>query len=76
MIMSRHRQEFKAKQVTIAKLLGLLEFSEADKLVAHLYHVRKQYRLGCERRTKETGGGHRIVTLTSCQQEECACGYT
>ena len=42
-------------QQTVGQLLTQLQASEADKFVAHLYHVRMQYRLGCERRTKDTG---------------------
>jgi hypothetical protein len=33
----------------LSRLLTLLESSEADKFVAHLYQARKQYRLVCER---------------------------
>jgi hypothetical protein len=39
-------EQLKATQVS--KLLALLESSEADKFVAHLYQARKQYRLVCE----------------------------
>jgi hypothetical protein len=45
-------EQLKATQETIAKLLALLESSEADKFVAHLFQARKQYRLVCERPNK------------------------
>ena len=32
--------------------MALLESSEADKFVAHLYQARKQYRQVCERPNK------------------------
>jgi hypothetical protein len=34
-------EQFRATQETIAKLLSLLESSEADRFVAHLYQARK-----------------------------------
>jgi hypothetical protein len=34
------------------KLLALLQSSEGDKFVAHLYQVRKHYRLICDRPNK------------------------
>ena len=45
-------EQLKATQETLAKLLGFLQSSEADKFVAHLYQARKQYRLVCERPNK------------------------
>jgi hypothetical protein len=45
-------EQLKATQDTIGKLLTLLESSEPDKFVAHLYQARKQYRLVCERPNK------------------------
>jgi hypothetical protein len=45
-------EQLKATHETILKLLALLESSEADKFVAHLYQARKQYRLVCERPNK------------------------
>jgi hypothetical protein len=45
-------EQIKATQETLSKLLALLESSEADKFVAHLYQARKQYRLICERPNK------------------------
>jgi hypothetical protein len=45
-------EQLKAMQETLAKLLTLLESSEADKFVGHLYHARRQYRLVCERPNK------------------------
>ena len=45
-------EQLKATQNTIARLLALLESSEADKFVAHLYLARKQYRLVGERPNK------------------------
>jgi hypothetical protein len=47
-------EQLKATQHVLNKLLALLQSSEADKFVAHLYQARKQYRLVCERRTKAT----------------------
>jgi hypothetical protein len=41
-------EQLKATQETLNKLLALLQSSEADKFVAHLYQARKQYRLVCE----------------------------
>ena len=45
-------EQLKATQETLNKLLALLQSSEADKFVAHLYQARKQYRLVCERPNK------------------------
>jgi hypothetical protein len=45
-------EQLEATQATLAKLMALLESSEADKFVAHLYQARKQYRLVCERPNK------------------------
>jgi hypothetical protein len=45
-------EQIKATQETLSKLLALLESSEADKFVAHLYQARKHYRLICERPNK------------------------
>ena len=45
-------EQLKVTQETLGKLLALLESSEADKFVAHLYQARKQYRLVCERPNK------------------------
>jgi hypothetical protein len=45
-------EQIRATQETLNKLLALLESSEADKFVAHLYEARKQYRLVCERPNK------------------------
>jgi hypothetical protein len=45
-------EQLKATQETLNKLLALLESSEADGFVAHLYQARKQYRLACERPNK------------------------
>jgi hypothetical protein len=45
-------EQLKATQETISKLLALLESSEADKFVAHLYQARKNFRLTCERPNK------------------------
>ena len=45
-------EQLKVTQETLSKLLALLESSEADKFVAHLYQARKQYRLVCERPNK------------------------
>jgi hypothetical protein len=45
-------EQIKATQETVSKLPALLESSEADKFVAHLYQARKQYRLICERPNK------------------------
>ena len=54
MIMNRAAliEQLKVTQETLGKLLALLESSEADKFVAHLYQARKQYRLVCERPNK------------------------
>ena len=40
-------EQIKATQETLSKLLVLLESSEADKFVAHLYQARTQYRRVC-----------------------------
>jgi hypothetical protein len=45
-------EQLRATQEMIGKLLVLLESSEADKFVAHLYQARRQYRLVCERPNK------------------------
>jgi hypothetical protein len=45
-------EQIKATQETLSKLLVLLELSEADKFIAHLYQARKHYRLICERPNK------------------------
>ena len=45
-------EQLKVTQETLGKLLALLESSEADKFVAHLYQARKQYRRVCERPNK------------------------
>ena len=45
-------EQLKQTQEMLAKVLALLESSEADKFVAHLYQARKQYRLVCERPNK------------------------
>jgi hypothetical protein len=44
--------QIKVTQETLNKLQALLQSSEADKFVAHLYQTRKQYRLVCERPNK------------------------
>ena len=44
--------QLKATHETLAKLLELLQSSEVDKFVAHLYQARKQYRRVCERPNK------------------------
>ena len=46
------------------KLLTLLESSEADKFVAHLYQARKQYRLICERPNKGNKAIEREIIAT------------
>jgi hypothetical protein len=45
-------EHLKATQQTLAKLLALIESSDTDRFVAHLYQARKQYRLVCERPNK------------------------
>jgi hypothetical protein len=45
-------EQLKTTRQTLDKLLTLLESSEADKFVAHLYQARKHYRLICERPNK------------------------
>jgi hypothetical protein len=45
-------EQLKATQQMLSKLLALLESSEADKFVAHLYQAQKQYRLVRERPNK------------------------
>jgi hypothetical protein len=45
-------EQLKATQETLSKLLALLESSEADKFVAHLYQARNQYRIICGRPNK------------------------
>jgi hypothetical protein len=45
-------EQLKAAQEMLAKLVSLLESSEADKFVAHLYQARKHYQLVCERPSK------------------------
>jgi hypothetical protein len=45
-------EQLKVTQEMLNKLLALLQSSEADKFVAHLYQTRKQYRLVCERPNK------------------------
>jgi hypothetical protein len=45
-------EQLRATQETIGKLLLLLESSEADKFVAHLYQARRQYPLVCKRPNK------------------------
>ena len=45
-------EQIRATQEMLNKLLALLESSEADKLITHLYQARKQYRLVCERPNK------------------------
>jgi hypothetical protein len=42
-------EQLKQTQEMLNKLLTLLQSSEADKFVAHLYQAPKQYRLVCER---------------------------
>jgi hypothetical protein len=42
-------EQLKQTQEMLGKLLALLESSQADKFVAHLYQARKPYRLICER---------------------------
>jgi len=43
---------FKATQETLSKLLALLETSETDNFVTHLYQARKHYRQVCKRPNK------------------------
>ena len=57
-------EQLKATQETLAKLLGLLQSSEADKFVAHLYQARKNYRLVCERPNK----GHKAIRTRNYRQ--------
>jgi cell division protein FtsB len=45
-------EQLKQTQEILVKLLALLEASEADKFVAHLYHSRRQYRRTSERPNK------------------------
>jgi hypothetical protein len=45
-------EHIKTTQETLSKLLALLESSEADRFVAHLYQARKHYRLICKRPNK------------------------
>jgi hypothetical protein len=45
-------EQLRATQETLSKLLALLESTQADKFVAHLYQARKQYRIVCERPNK------------------------
>jgi hypothetical protein len=42
-------EQIKATQETLSKLLALLESSEADKFIAHLYQARKPLPVICER---------------------------
>jgi hypothetical protein len=49
-------EQLKQTQEILAKVLALLESSEADKFVAHLCQARKQYRLVCERPNKGKQG--------------------
>jgi hypothetical protein len=44
--------QLEVTQETLGKLLAVLESSEPDKFVAHLYQAGKQYRLVCERPNK------------------------
>jgi hypothetical protein len=46
-------EQLKTTQEMLNKLLPLLESSEADKFVAHLYQARRQYRRVCERRNNK-----------------------
>jgi hypothetical protein len=50
-------EQLKTTRQTLDKLLTLLESSEADKFVAHLYQARKHYRLICERPNK----GNKVI---------------
>ena len=45
-------EQQKTTRETLDKLLALLESSEADKFVAHLYQAGEQYRLVCKRPNK------------------------
>ena len=45
-------EQLKAAQQTLEKLLGLLESSEQDRFVSHLYRSRREYRLVCQRAGK------------------------
>jgi hypothetical protein len=49
-------EQLKQTREILAKVLALLESSEADKFVAHLFQARKQYRLVCERPNKGKQG--------------------
>jgi hypothetical protein len=44
--------QLRATQEILSKLLALLESSESDKFVTHLYHARRQYRAVSERPNK------------------------
>ena len=44
--------------------MALLESSEADKFVAHLYYARKQYRVVCERPNKGSKAIERTILST------------
>jgi hypothetical protein len=54
-------EQIKATQDTLNKLLALLQSSEADKFVGHLYQARKQYRQVCERPNKGNKAIERVV---------------
>jgi hypothetical protein len=61
-------------------LLGLLESSEADKFVAHLYQARKRYRLVCERPKKgnqaierDVISSYQIAQSLAFNGDHCAC---
>jgi hypothetical protein len=54
-------EQIRATQDVLSKLLALLESSEADKCVAHLYQARKQYRRVYERPNKGTKAIEREV---------------
>jgi hypothetical protein len=54
-------EQIRATQEMLAKLLTLLESSEADKFVAHLYQAKRQYRLVCERPNKGNKAIERYV---------------
>jgi hypothetical protein len=62
-------EQLKATQETLAKLLALLQSSEADKFVAHLYQARKQYRRVCERPNKGNKAVEREV-ISSYQVDQ------
>ena len=57
-------EQLKQTQETLNKLLALLQSSEADKFVAHLYQARKQYRRVCERAGKSGRQIERCVIST------------